>query len=198
MRVFQSTLISTYIAVLARSRRNAMLLGFLLLVSGCGWQLKGSFDNTDKLGSVYVGGDAVNGVINKTVRTDIRTTGGEVSELRANADYIVWIGEERTRIRPASYDALVRTVENEIIIHATFEVRSAAGELIHGPERVFAERVYEYDVQGVTSSAAQLTIIERELRERLGHQIVRRLAAIDPNAKEDTKSVGGPTQAHQH
>ena len=59
-------------------------------------------------------------------------------------------------------------------------------------ERVYAERVYEYDVQGVTNSAAQLSIVSRELQERLAQQIVRRVAAVesdtDPEEPVDTGS----------
>lgn len=188
----------TFSSSRANSLRSALLLGGMLLISACGWHLKGDFDNTDQLGTVYIGGDIINGVLNRTVRAEIRAKGSDISDLQADADYVVWIGALETRVRPASYDALVRTVENEIIMYATFEVRSAEGQLILGPERVFAERVYEYDVQGVTSSAAQFTIIERELQERLGHQIARRLAAIDPTEKEIEESMTGAVQTHQH
>jgi len=164
----------------------------ILLLHACGWHLKGTQASHEQLGSVYVSGDGFNSVIIKKVRADLRNSRVEVPEQRGDADHILWIGAEQSILRTASYDALVRAAENTLIMQATYEVRNAEGESLTGPMVVYAERVYEYDVQGVTSSAAQLTIITRELQERLAEQIVRRMAAIDPNATVDDRDGDKP------
>lgn len=157
-------------------------IAFVLLLNACGWHLKGTQANQEQLGAVYVTGDAFNSVITKTVRSDLRNSRVEVPIQRGDADYILWIGAEQSTLRTASYDVLVRAAENTLMMQATYDLRNAEGESLTGLITVYAERVYEYDVQGVTSSAAQLSIIMRELQERLAEQIVRRVAAIDPNA----------------
>lgn len=151
------------------------------LLGACGFHLQGKEAAATRLGKIYITGDAVNGVIFRTVKIEILNSGVEVVDHRREADHILWIGRERSELRSASYDFLLRTAENVFIIETRFEVRDGGGELIFGPAAVFAERVYEYDVQGVTSSAAQRDLIEKELRENLGYQIARRIASIDPS-----------------
>ena len=164
----------------------------MLLLSACGWHLKGTQANHEQLGSIYVAGDAFNSAITKTVRADLRNSRVEVPDRRGDADYILWIGAEQTNLRTASYDVLVRAAENTLMMQASYDVRNAKGESLTGLVTVYAERLYEYDVQGVTSSAAQLNIIVSELQERLAEQIVRRVAAIDPSAiVEDSDSGSG-------
>lgn len=164
----------------------------MVLLSACGWHLKGTQGNHEQLGSIYVTGDAFNSVITKAVRSDLRNSRVEVPQQRGDADYILWIGAEQTNLRTASYDVLVRAAENTLMMQASYDVRNAQGESLTGLVTVYAERVYEYDVQGVTSSAAQLSIIVRELQQRLAEQIVRRVAAVDPDAVvvEDSDSGG--------
>lgn len=150
-----------------------------LLLSACGWHLQGRESVATELGSVYIEGVEINGVIARTVRTSFLNGGTQVVNNRDEAEFILWIGREKWDIRTASYDFLVRTAEREIIIEAPFEVRTTGGQLIYGPTIVFAERVYEYDVQALTSSAAQQDLIIDELKQNMAHQIVRRVGAID-------------------
>jgi LPS-assembly lipoprotein len=172
----------------------------LLQLSACGFQLRGAFQSTDELGKIYIDGGFKNDPVGKSLRHDITAAGGELTDFKGDADYVVWIGNLETEVRAASYDVLVRAVENEIIMRVVFEVRSDEGQRIYGPELIYAERVFEYDVQGVTSSAAQLSIIERELKENMGRQIAQRLAALEPAeldtdqdiADEDTGTTDQP------
>lgn len=139
---------------------------------------------------MFVTGDAfTESPIVKAVRADLRNSGVEIATWRSQAAQLIFVGAEKSSLRTASYDALVRAAENTMIMEVTYEVRDARGNVLAGPSRVYAERLYEYDVQGVTSSAAQLGIINRELQERLGQQIVRRLAAVDPNAVQDSQDA---------
>ena len=155
----------------------------ILLMTACGWQPRGAFVNTDQLGKIYIEGSS-NDPIGKALRRDISAAGGELTSFRADADHIVWVGNTQRENRDASYDVLIRTVEKEIVMRAVFEVRSADGERIYGPEMIYAERVYKYDVQGVTSTAAQVAVIEDELKENIGHQIAQRLSSLQPGEKQ--------------
>lgn len=149
-------------------------------LSACGWRLQGTDTIALKLGKVYIEGDTY-GIIGNKVRTDIINNGTTVTEDKGEADHILWLGNHESETRTASYDYLVRTAENEIIMETIFEVRTPEGQLIYGPARVFAERVYKYDVQRVTESAAQYDLIVKELQQNIAQQIVRRMSAIDPD-----------------
>ncbi len=167
----------------------------VLMLSACGWQLKGSNPGVAQLGSVYLGGDQPNGVVNRAVRTELRSGGVEIANYPKAAQHRIWIGAEDSTLRTASYDALVRTAENILLMKTDYELRDGNGKLIAGPNTVYAERSYEYDVQGVTSSAAQLSIIMKELQERLAEQIVRQIMAVVNNAEPESTAAGTvPTQ----
>lgn len=154
------------------------LLLLTALLSGCGWGLRGTHETPGaNLGQIYLTGDTQ---ILHEVRQAMRNSDAVVTNKRSDADYIIWVGDEERERRSASYDVLVRTSEYELIMRADYKVSSGDGFVVAGPGRVFAERVYQFEVDAVTSSAAQEATIEIELRQRLAQQIVRRIAALDP------------------
>lgn len=174
--------------------RTLVLFLCCLLVSSCGWQLRGTNSNLEEFGTLYLASFGLqDNFVVKEVRADLHNRGVNVTNTRAEADLQLWIGEQKSVQRTASYDVLVRAAENIMIMEVTFELRNAKSELLNGPTRVFAERLYEYDVQGVVSSAAQLQIIVRELQDQLAAQIVTRLAAVDPNGPILPEPVDGET-----
>lgn len=164
-------------------RNTLALLGCLVLLAsgGCGWQMRGAFQNTDQLGSIYVDGPFKNDAVGKSLRHDVAAAGGGLADYKLDADHVIWIGNLERWVRTASYDVLVRAIEKELIMRVVFEVRTSEGLRVYGPEQIYAERVYEYDVQGVTNSAAQQTVIERELKEQIGRQIAQRLTSLEPD-----------------
>jgi LPS-assembly lipoprotein len=166
----------------------------MLLLGACGWQLKGEHPGSQRLGVVLLTGDAINGPVTRAVRTELSNSGVTMAATPGAANYVLWIGAEQSNLRTASYDALVRAAENTLLLQTDYILRNAAGEAVSGPNTVYAERVYEYDVQGVTSSAAQLSIIMRELQEQLAQQIVRRVQAFDPAAANTTEPPGTTIQ----
>ena len=165
-----------------------------LVLGACGWQLRGAGSNLDNFGTVYLAGGGLNdNIVVKNVRADLHNRGVNVSRSPVEADLVLWIGEQKSTQRTASYDVLVRAAENIMIMEVTYELRTAKGELLSGPNRVYAERLYEYDVQGVVSSAAQQQIILRELQDRLADQIVNRVASVDPNGPILPEPIDGET-----
>lgn len=176
-----------------RPLRLAMLFTSLAL-GACGWQLRGTTSNLDNFGAVYLAGGGFNdNFVVKNVRADLHNRGVNVTRSPFEADLVLWIGEQKSTQRTASYDVLVRAAENIMIMEVTYELRTAKGELLSGPNRVYAERLYEYDVQGVVSSAAQQQIITRELQDRLADQIVNRISVVDPHGPILPEPVDGET-----
>ena len=165
------------------------------LLAACGWQLKGTNSGLAQLGTVHLSGDQPNGAVNRAVRNELRTSGVKMVSTPMAAEHRLWIGAEESRLRTASYDALVRAAENTLLLRADYELLDASGKVIAGPTTVYAERVYEYDVQGVTSSAAQLSIITQELQDRLAQQIVRQVMAVVNNLAPDDPTGNGENAA---
>jgi LPS-assembly lipoprotein len=150
----------------------------LSLLAACGWQLKGANPGIAELGTVHLSGDQPNGAVNRAVRNELRISGVKMVSTPMAAQHRLWIGAEESRLRTASYDALVRAAENTLLMRTDYQLLDTNGKVIAGPTTVYAERVYEYDVQGVTSSAAQLSVVTQELQDRLAQQIVRQVMAV--------------------
>ena len=161
----------------------------------CGWQLRGANPGIAELGAVHLSGDQPNGAVNRAIRNELRTSGVKMVSTPMAAQHRLWIGAEESRLRTASYDALVRTAENTLLLQADYELMDASGRVMAGPTTVYAERVYEYDVQGVTSSAAQLSIITQELQDRLAQQIVRQVMAVVNNPAPENEASDGAASA---
>ncbi len=172
-----------------------ILIFALSLLVACGWQLKGANPAIAELGTVHLGGDQPNGAVNRAVRNELRISGVKMVSTPMAAQHRLWIGAEESRLRTASYDALVRAAENTLLMQADYELLDTSGQVIAGPTTVYAERVYEYDVQGVTSSAAQLSLITQELQDRLAQQIVRQVMAVVKNPPPVNAANSGDSAA---
>ncbi|MEH6550466.1 MAG: LPS assembly lipoprotein LptE [Pseudomonadales bacterium] len=164
------------------------LISALLLLAGCGFQLKGS-ENTNisfdpNLQNVLVIGDSQNSSIPQRVISYLGNNNVSIADTRSAAEFIVTISPVRESFRTVTVDKLARDAEKELSLMVTYALQDAEGNTLQGPVNLYVERIYKHYIDDVNASDSELDIIRRELNYNLAEQIVRRLQAVKTSGQQ--------------
>ncbi|MGE4406731.1 LPS assembly lipoprotein LptE [Pseudomonas sp.] len=157
-------------------KRNLVVLGLSLLLSACGFQLRGT-------------GDVEFGL--KEIDLQARNSYGEtVQQLEAllesndvhvhpGAKYRLNLANERTRQRTASYTSSARSAEYELTSVLDYEFRGPRNLLLL-EDSVEVQKVYVHDSNNLIGSSQEGDQLRQEMRREMLQQLVMRIQRITP------------------
>nr|WP_067286256.1 LPS assembly lipoprotein LptE [Marinobacterium profundum] len=146
-----------------------ILLIATLLLSGCGFQLRGSADVPMELRELALQMPAGRSDLRLELSRTLRSNG---IELVVAAPYTLEILEEKQGRRVASLDESVKVDEYELRTEVRFQITQGERFLI-APTAVRTERVYTYDADAITAKNAQQALLRREMQQDISRQILR-------------------------
>lgn len=153
------------------------LLGLSLLLTACGFQLRGTAGGAQfalpelNLISRDVYGD--------TQRLMRQTLESYQVRITPNAPYTLNLTQETTRNRTASQTSSSRTADYELISQVEFQIQNRAGLLLFS-DRAEVRKTYVYDSNNLIGSDQEATLVRQELRSELIQQLFMRLQRITP------------------
>ncbi len=171
------------------SRVALISLGVLagLLLSACGFHLRGAVDVPESLRNVYVTGENPRSPIVKSVQRSMRASGVELSSSAAAAPYTLYISNEQEDKRSVSVDEQAAAAEFQLRHYVSFELRDPKGSALAGPDQLISERVFVNDITNVVGKRDEERLIREEMRRQLAGQIMRRYQALDADRLEELK-----------
>ncbi len=146
----------------------------LLLLSGCGFALRGSADLPEPLRTLQVAGVDENSELLQEVRRALRNSG--VTLVETDTPYRLGIGRETTGERIVSVNSNARAGEYELEMNLLFQL-TQGGTTLLGPETLSLTRVYLTDPENAVAKEEEAELIRSELRRELAQQLLRRLQA---------------------
>ncbi len=154
-----------------------ILLLATLLLSSCGFQLRGSAEVPQEMRELALEMPAGRSALRLELSRTLRSNG---IQLVAAAPYNLQILEEKQGRRVASLDESVKADEYELRTEVRFQVTQGERFLI-APTAVRTERVYTYDSDAITAKNAQEALLRREMQQDISRQILRLyIAAAQP------------------
>ncbi|MFT0213433.1 LPS assembly lipoprotein LptE [Pseudomonas sp. F1_0610] len=157
-------------------KRTIALLSFTLLLSACGFQLRGTGDIKFALHEINVEGRDMLSPLAKDVVKRIEANKVQVTP---NATYTLYLGREESSQYIASKTAGSRSAEYTIVSALNYE--------IYGPnklpllvDKVELERTYAYDSNNISGSDEERRVLAEEMRYDLVTQLAMRLQLITP------------------
>ncbi|WP_290698100.1 LPS assembly lipoprotein LptE [Amphritea sp.] len=162
---------------LNRFSATLFLIVSCLMLSACGFHLRGSADIAEPLRQLtLVMPDRSRSSLEPLLRRQfeangIRVNGGPGYQLEINS-------ESRSR-REASLGANADIDEYELTRKVSFLVRNPQGEIVL-ERKLTIERTYDYDADRETASSVQETQLYSEMEQQLASQILRFYANIKP------------------
>lgn len=152
---------------------QTLLLALLMLMSACGFQLRGSGPSSISAESVYVDASAQNdlGIELKTVMSQM---GVQVTSDPTAAQYVLKVSNEKLSRRVLTVSpATGKVTEYEIIFDTSMSVLDNSGNVLRDNEAVRIRTDLSVDEDSALGKFDEERLVGQELRQRAASQILR-------------------------
>ena len=164
------------------SRRKAALgiaMLFTLMLSACGFQLRGTADLAFK--NVYIQGGKLS--INRDLERTLKNNGVQIAAKSEDAELLVEMVSERNqkRIMSLSGGGLVR--EFELIYLLNFRIREASNPIWGPVQTIRNRRDFSYNDNALLGKVEEEERLNADMRQDAIREMLRRLTAVKPAEK---------------
>lgn len=154
--------------------RFASLVGLVVLLSACGFALRGTQQAPLAVDTVVLRGD-VSSLLTRQL-SDALESMGVTTVIAQSANYVLTVGPEQFNSRMLSVNGRAQAAQYEL--QMAVEVVLERGDvLLLPPEVISVERSYFEDTANIAGSNAEMELLQTEMRRELVDTLVRRLAA---------------------
>jgi len=157
-------------------KRNLMVVGLALLLSACGFQLRGTGTDSFALEELNLQARNSHG---DTVRQLEELLKGSGVRVHSGARYTLDLVREQTRQRTASYTSSARSAEYELTSVLDFQFRGPQNTVLL-KDSVEVQKVYVHDSSNLIGSDQEATQLRSEMRRELLQQLSMRIGNITP------------------
>ena len=155
-------------------------LFLLLLLSGCGFHLRGSVELPEQWLTLHLQSPSPNGELAGRVRAALGKSG--VQWLApGSANYILQLGSENFTQRNLSIGSNARATEFELKLSASLRVLSGNGEELMPKTELTTTRIMSHDPENVSGKVEESNMVRAEMRVELVQQILRRIRFLATN-----------------
>jgi outer membrane lipopolysaccharide assembly protein LptE/RlpB len=151
---------------------NLSLLTSLLLLAGCGFQLRGS--DLSAIETINLTGP-ISTETRRAFVTELESYGVEAVASTPGV-VSVRVNDERSSRRPVSTSANIDAAQYELRLEIDVSI-SLDGNLISPDTALAAERIYSVDSLNLSGSYEEQQILLHEIRRELASQVVSRVEA---------------------
>jgi LPS-assembly lipoprotein len=157
-------------------KRNLVVLGLALLLSACGFQLRGTGQTDFALQELNLEARNSYGETARQLEALL-----ERSQVRVHrgARYTLMLTDEQTRQRTASYTSSARSAEYELTSTLDYEFRGPQNTLLL-QDSVQVQKVYVHDSNNLIGSSQEGDQLREEMRRELLQLMVARIQRITP------------------
>ncbi|MGI0117840.1 LPS assembly lipoprotein LptE [Zooshikella sp. RANM57] len=153
----------------------ATLLSVVMLLTACGFKLRGMVDVASHLQQLSVQTSDNYGVFTRRLN---RTLESNDIKIIASAPYVLRITENQDENKIASFTGNAQAAQYRLIKQVKFQLENSEGLLLIGPFEAMSERVYLYSSSNKTASDSEERLIREELERDIITQITQRLQAM--------------------
>lgn len=157
-------------------KRNLLVIGMALMLSACGFHLRGTQQTELALKEINVSARDAYGETVRMVREAMETNGVKVY---AGAPYRMIIVREQENRRAASYSSNARGVEYQLNLRADYEIRGM-NNLLLTTGWADVQSYYNQDDNNLTGSDQEEALVRNEMRRNLVQQLVQQVGQISP------------------
>lgn len=154
--------------------RPTLALALLLLLAGCGFQLRGSVDIPAQWLALHLNTPSPNGELARGVTSSFANNGVQWLDA-SEANYILNLGNEKFERRNLSIGANARAAEFELTLSTTMQMHDAKGKVVVEQSEVVVHKIMTHDPENVTGKVEESNLLRREMRQELVQQLMRNI-----------------------
>lgn len=157
-------------------KRNLLVLGLTVLLSACGFQLRGTGEAKFALTEMDVTARNQYGATVKAMREALADNGVNV---HAGAPYTLVLAREDQSQRTATYTTGARSAEYELTQTLQYEIRGL-NDLLLMNDKLTVQKYYVHDSNNLIGSDQEAAQLRQEMRQEMIQQMVMRLQLVTP------------------
>jgi len=156
--------------------KKAIILGMALLLSACGYHLRGAFQLPENMKSVYIEGSS--GPLLEQFKQVMKTSSAKLADSRKGAGIVIKIANEEFNRRVVSLSSRGKSNEFELEYRLDYEFANAKDALLMERQTVDIRREYYNDQQFVIAKENEENVIRNEMYLQAVHTIVNRARVV--------------------
>ncbi|BAP43286.1 LPS assembly lipoprotein LptE [Pseudomonas sp. 21LCFQ02] len=157
-------------------KRNLLVIGMAVVLSACGFQLRGT--GTNQLSITELDVSARNAYGETVTQLNRLLTAGGVKVYTGAPYKLVLVNEAETQ-RTASYSGSGRSAENQLTSTLNYEIRGIQDRFLLA-DKISVDRIYVHDGNNLTGSDQEAAQIRQEMRHDLVQRMLARLQQLTP------------------
>lgn len=158
---------------------NSIVGLMLMLMAGCGFQLRGDASVPEELQTLYIQGvNTQQDSFGLQLKREMKRNGIVVLEDYKEGAAIFTVLQNRFKRHVLSVGSSAAVREYEVEAWVEYQVSDANGELIAAKQRVEARRDYQFDRTQILAMDEQERVLREELNKQMVQSILRRLSAL--------------------
>ncbi len=154
-----------------------LLAGLLMLLSACGFRLRGDVVLPPVLQDTYIDSKAPYTGVSRALRVQLERSDVNVLETRDQASAVLKIVSERSENRVLSVGSRGKATEYELYNDAVFSLSDASGKELIAPQTVRVTRDMVFDQNQLLGKLSEADSIHAEMIDSLARQILLRIQA---------------------
>ena len=172
---------------------SLVLVVSLVVLSGCGFQLRGSIELPEELSEVALEGTRPNGELGVAVRNGFSRVGGQVVDSKTRAQSVLIITQDSSSRRVLSVDSIGQANEYELAYTLGFRLDDPNGVNRVVQQSINLRRQFRFDPDLTLAKADEEARLVREMRQDAVRQMLQRLKAgienpVAPKSKADASA----------
>ncbi len=170
-------MISSFRAAFSRYSVTGLMLLSLMVLSACGFRLRGDVELPAQLQQTYIESNSPFTGMARSLRNELEASGARVVDSREQATAVLRITDEQSENRILSVGSTGKASEYELYDAVTFQLTDREGQVLVKAQnlRMIRDLVFdENELLGKVSEAEQLHV---QMRSSLARQILTRINA---------------------
>jgi LPS-assembly lipoprotein len=166
----------------------------VLVVSGCGFQLRGSVDLPKGVEPIYIADVGSSSQVVIELRKLLTAYGVTLTTEPKQANYQIAILEQRADKRTAAIGEGARITEYQLIETVSYQLLNEKKQTVLGPNTITERKIMPNDPNKVVSSSKEEAILRRDMLRNLAAKIARQLRAFKyPSSSTNDTANDSPT-----
>lgn len=161
-----------------RPASAALLLALVLVLAGCGFQLRGAANLPKEMATTWLRVEDPTSAFARELELLLRGNGVELADGPGQGAAELDIMRERITRRALTISGDARVREFELVFDLRFRLVDASGAVLLGPESLRLERDFQFDEQEILAAATEEELVREELRRSMAASLIRRLEAF--------------------
>lgn len=165
-------------------KRNLLVMGLAVMLSACGFQLRGTGTNALQLKELDVSARNVYGQVVTQLTSTLKNSGVHVY---TGAPYKLILAREDETQRTASYAGAGRSAEYELTTVVKYEIRGIKDALLL-EDNVQSQKTFVHDGNNLIGSDQEADQIRKEMRNDLVQKLIARLQQMTPERLDELQA----------